>query len=92
LRTETNPNSETSFFLFSRIPDDGKKSKSPVILCVYTPSLEPLRVYFLYYVLNFQWCKEFDWSYFFCSGSSSALLVSFLGIRFVQFVWFECIF
>jgi hypothetical protein len=29
--------------MFFRIPDDGKKSKNPVILC-YTPSSEPFRI------------------------------------------------
>jgi hypothetical protein len=32
LRTETEPVSETSCFLVSRIPDDGKVQKKPVIL------------------------------------------------------------
>jgi hypothetical protein len=32
--TETDPVSETSCFLVSRIPDDGKVQKNPIILCV----------------------------------------------------------
>jgi hypothetical protein len=34
LRTETDPVSETSCFLVSRIPDNGKVQKKTVILCV----------------------------------------------------------
>jgi hypothetical protein len=34
LRTETDPVSETTCFLVSRIPDDGKVPKKPVNLCV----------------------------------------------------------
>jgi hypothetical protein len=34
LRTGTDPVSEKSCFLVSRIPDDGKVQKNPVILCV----------------------------------------------------------
>jgi hypothetical protein len=42
LMTETGPVSETSCFLFSRIPDDGKKPKNPVILCVIRHRQNPL--------------------------------------------------
>jgi hypothetical protein len=43
--SETRSVSETSCFLVSRIPDDGKfQKKNPVILC-YTPSSEPFRIY-----------------------------------------------
>jgi hypothetical protein len=45
MRTETDPVSETSCFLVSRIPDDGKvqkKNRNPVC---YTPSSEPFRIH-----------------------------------------------
>jgi hypothetical protein len=46
LRTETDPVSEMSCFLISRIPDDGrvqkKKNSNPVC---YTPSSEPFRIW-----------------------------------------------
>jgi hypothetical protein len=43
LRTETDPVSETSCFLFSRIPDDGNVHKLSNSVC-YTPSSEPFRI------------------------------------------------
>jgi hypothetical protein len=42
LRTETDPVSETSCFIFCRISDDGKKSKIPVILSVIHQRQNPL--------------------------------------------------
>jgi hypothetical protein len=42
LRTETDPVSETSCFLFSTIPDDGKNSQKPAILCVIHHRQNPL--------------------------------------------------
>jgi hypothetical protein len=42
LRTETHPVSETLCFLVSRIPDDGKSPKNPVILSVIHHRQNPL--------------------------------------------------
>jgi hypothetical protein len=47
--TETDPISETSCFLFSRIPDDGKKSENPGIL--YSLSL-------VQNVWSSEWCDN----------------------------------
>jgi hypothetical protein len=41
--SETRSVSETSCFLFSRIPDDGKSKKPSNFVC-YTPSSEPFRI------------------------------------------------
>jgi hypothetical protein len=52
LRMETDPVSETSCFLFSRIPDDGEKSKNLVILCVIHHRQSPLEslIFFVFLV------------------------------------------
>jgi hypothetical protein len=47
LRTKTDPVPETSCFLVSRIPDDGKVQKPSNSECD-TPSSEPFRIYFYY--------------------------------------------
>jgi hypothetical protein len=48
------PVSETSCFIFSRIPDNGKKSQNPVILCVIHHRQNPLEfIIFLVWVNSF---------------------------------------
>jgi hypothetical protein len=49
--TKTDPASETSRFLVSRIPDDGKSPKPSNSVC-YTPSSEPFRIYCTSYLDN----------------------------------------
>jgi hypothetical protein len=52
LNTEIDPISETSCFLFSRIPDDRKSKKTQVILCVIR-IVRTVRIY-----LDFEYCMQ----------------------------------
>jgi hypothetical protein len=45
LRSETDPVSETSCFIFSRIPDDGERESKNLVAVCYTPSSKPSRIY-----------------------------------------------
>jgi hypothetical protein len=68
LKAETDPISETSLFLFSRIPDDRKKSTNPVILYamhhrqnrIASTSIFTSRSYRILYKLNNIYTDVFD--------------------------------
>jgi hypothetical protein len=51
-KTETDPDSETSCFLVSRIPDDRKVKKNSNSVC-YTPSSEPFRMSLYMYINSY---------------------------------------